>query len=472
MSDAHDPLALLSKRERQIAAKFASGMTHREIGTALFIAPATVRTHLAAIYRKLGVGSKLALARLFAAGEQMAPSTDGSLPVLAILPFENLGGDSRWDRLADGLWIDAVTDLAREPTVRVIARRASLPYRSGSVDLRRLGKALGVAHALEGNVQTVEGQVRVTARLADCRNGVQVWAARYQRSEGDLLTIQDEIAAELTNMLSSWGGKLSRLRREQARAKPHRSLAAYELYLLGLEQKHTFTAVGCESAVVSLERAVELDPGFARAWIALGLTHLNMVLNGFASDWEPALQTWRCCVDKAVVLDPTDPVIRACAGDIRAIDGDLVGALREYEPAVQTAPNHADTLALVAGSLALASGSPERAVELARRALKLNPYAPSWYYLMLARAEYVVGNDRAALDALRDAPSGPPATLLLTALAHARIGEAEPAAEAVARLRGEHRDFSLATFIRGYPVTNPPALAAIRAGAEAAGLSA
>lgn len=138
MSDAHDPLAPLSKRERQIAARFAAGMTNREIGIALFIAPATVRTHLATIYRKLGIGSKLALAQLFAPEARTTPSATGGPPVLAILPFENLGGEPRWNRLADRLWIDAMTDLAREPTVRVIARRASLPYRSGFVDVRRL----------------------------------------------------------------------------------------------------------------------------------------------------------------------------------------------------------------------------------------------------------------------------------------------------------------------------------------------
>ncbi|MER9631163.1 LuxR C-terminal-related transcriptional regulator [Mesorhizobium sp. M0296] len=127
-----NPLTGLSDRERVVAAKFAEGMTYREIGETLFIAPTTVRTHLSVVYRKLGVSSKVALASLLSSEsrqesgqarfEGLSPGGSGP-PVIAVLPFENLSSDERWGRLADGLSADIIVDLARYSALAVIARQ-------------------------------------------------------------------------------------------------------------------------------------------------------------------------------------------------------------------------------------------------------------------------------------------------------------------------------------------------------------
>jgi len=133
-----NPLTGLSDREQVVAARFAEGMTYREIGEALFIAPTTVRTHLSAIYRKLGVRSKVALAALLAdyggqgTGPARAdgfPTDESGPPVIAVIPFDNLSGDEYWTRLADGLSADIMVDLARYRDLAVIARQTMISYK-------------------------------------------------------------------------------------------------------------------------------------------------------------------------------------------------------------------------------------------------------------------------------------------------------------------------------------------------------
>jgi Flp pilus assembly protein TadD len=122
---------------------------------------------------------------------------------------------------------------------------------------------------------------------------------------------------------------------------------------------------GCAEAIRLLSRAVELDPGLARAWTSLGLAYLVAALNGFIDDPAAARASWRLCTRKALKLDPADFLVRACTGDTRAQDGDRAGAVVGYELALASAPNHADNLALLAGSFALCAGDPRRGVELA-----------------------------------------------------------------------------------------------------------
>ena len=149
----------LSNRERLVATKFADGMTYRQIGESLFIAPTTVRSHLAAIYRKLGVHNKIALSDLLSiqrdAGDTLTPvsarpNEDLGRPVIAVIPIENLSGDEFWTRLADGLSADIIGDLARYPDLSVIARQTMTCYKGRREDVRSIGRELNADYVLEG----------------------------------------------------------------------------------------------------------------------------------------------------------------------------------------------------------------------------------------------------------------------------------------------------------------------------------
>ncbi|WP_292347400.1 LuxR C-terminal-related transcriptional regulator [Mesorhizobium sp.] len=243
-------MTVLTNRERMIAAKFAEGMTYREIGEMFFIAPATVRTHLSPIYRKLDVRSKVALAALLADRRLQEldqspferPSTDRwGPPVVAVLPFDNLGGEERWTRIAEGLSADIIVDLARYPDLGVIARQTILSYKERRDDVRSIGRELSADYVMEGTVQAEGQRVRIWVQLVDSRTGVDVWTARYDRSVENLFAMLDSVTENVINVVATCHGQLANLRRDAVRRRPPTSLQAYDCYLLGLEQKHLFT---------------------------------------------------------------------------------------------------------------------------------------------------------------------------------------------------------------------------------------
>jgi TolB-like protein len=389
---------------------------------------------------------------------------------IAVLPLANLSGEVKWERLADGISGDIIADLARLNESFVIARNSSFAYKNKPVDVRQIGKELGVRYVLEGSLQAGSKNVRVTAELVDTATGSHVWAGRYDRPQGDLFVIQDEITDQVVNTIGGWGGRLARAGRDAVKRKPPASLESYDLYLLGIEQKHRFSREGVAEAIRLFSRAVELDPGFARAWTALALAHCVTAQNGFTHDVPAAERHCRECVEKALALDPFDPKTRIFMADLQAQSGDLAAAAEDYRQALASSIGDADTLALAAGSLALVIGDPNLGTELARRAIRLNPNTPSWYFSMLGRTEYVRAAYKESIAAMQHAPPSLPATLLFLAIAHAQMNEIEEAQRIVSRLRTEFPNFTVQGFVSGYPVTNPVALAAIREGASKAGL--
>lgn len=263
-------LATLSERERAVATRYAEGLTYREIGRALSIAPATVCTHLAAVYEKLGVHNKTALIRLTAM-PAVEPQPAGTPPVIAVLPFRVAADHPRWERLGDGLTHDVITDLGRHSGLWVIAAHTMLGYRSRDVAVGALRRELGARYVVSGSLQAGDGRVRVRADLSDAATGMQLWAERYDEPEGEVFAIQDEIARRIVNALAGWSGGVARAGLEVARRKVPSSLEAYDLYLLAAEQKHRFTKESVGEAIRLMSRAVAIDPGFAGAWTCLGL---------------------------------------------------------------------------------------------------------------------------------------------------------------------------------------------------------
>ena len=190
-----------------------------------------------------------------------------------MIPFDNLSGDERWTRLADGLSADIIVDLARYRDLAVIARQTMLAYKGRRDDVRSIGRELNADYVIEGTLQADGQRVRICVQLVDAGTGVDLWTARYDRLAEDLFAMQDSVTENVINVLATCHGKLANLRRDAARRKPPASLQAYDCYLLGLEQKHLFTRASNKEAIRLLARAVELDPGLARAWTALALAH-------------------------------------------------------------------------------------------------------------------------------------------------------------------------------------------------------
>jgi len=456
----------LSDRERAVAEKFAAGMTYREIGEALFIAPSTVRTHLAAIYEKLGVRNKVALARHINGAAQPAPVQPDAPPVLALFPIECISADERWRRFADGLSSDITVDLARYADMPVIAFHTMRSLGSRPADFAADGKALGAAYIVSGQLRADDRRIRLTIELADARTGVSLWSERFDRPADDIFALQDSLTESVINVLAGCFGAIATVGRNAIRRKPPASLRAYDHYLLAVEQHNTFSLDGNREAIRLFSRALELDPNLADAWIELGYAYSIQACNGYGGDPKESIERWRRAIENALRLDPTNSTALVCFGDLMGCLGDVEAAERAYKRAFEYGSNQADVLVLLAGSKALVVGDPAEAIPLIERAMRLNPLAPPWYFGMQGRVLFAAGRYREAIAALRRSTLDSPHVLIFLMLSYAMVGESLEAAAIAARLRDEFPGFSVEGFISGYPITNPGAVRAIRDAAK------
>ena len=456
----------LSDRERAVAEKFAAGMTYREIGEALFIAPSTVRTHLAAIYEKLGVRNKVALARHINGAAQPAPVQPDAPPVLALFPIECISADERWRRFADGLSSDITVDLARYADMPVIAFHTMRSLGSRPADFAADGKALGAAYIVSGQLRADDRRIRLTIELADARTGVSLWSERFDRPADDIFALQDSLTESVINVLAGCFGAIATVGRNAIRRKPPASLRAYDHYLLAVEQHNTFSLDGNREAIRLFSRALKLDPNLADAWIELGYAYSIQACNGYGGDPKESIERWRRAIENALRLDPTNSTALVCFGDLMGCFGDIEAAERAYKRAFEYGSNQADVLVLLAGSKALVVGDPAEAIPLIERAMRLNPLAPPWYFGMQGRVLFAAGRYREAIAALRRSTPDSPHVLIFLMLSYAMVGESLEAAAIAARLRDEFPGFSVEGFISGYPIANPGAVRAIRDAAK------
>ena len=179
---------------------------------------------------------------------------------IAVLPFENIGGDTKWDRFADGLTEDIITDLSQSKDLFVVARNSTEIYKGKPADIRNVGRDLGVHYVLEGSLRPIEDQIRVTAQLIDARTGGHVWSSRYDRPATDLFNVQSDVTEKIAATLTGYEGAVAEAERLLVRRKLPSDLTAYDTYLLGMEAKHKVTKEGLEEAEGLFRKAIELDP--------------------------------------------------------------------------------------------------------------------------------------------------------------------------------------------------------------------
>jgi TolB-like protein/Tfp pilus assembly protein PilF len=294
------------------------------------------------------------------------------------LPFDNIGHDARWERFAEGLTEDIITDLSHSKDLIVIARNSTKVYKDKPIDIRQVGRDLNVKYVLEGSIQPIGERIRVTAQLVEAAFGSHVWSDRYDRHVDDLFAVQNEVTQRIAATLIGYQGAVAEAERSLLRRKPPASLTAYDTYLLGIEAKHRVTRESLIEAESLFRRAIEIDPQFARAYCGLATVQYYLIDLGLAPSVEAAVQKMTEAAERAVELDPNDGLTHQVLGMAYGYQGKPEQSLAELNRAEVLAPSDADLLLSVAWSLP-AFGEPARAVSLANRALKLNPHYPDWY---------------------------------------------------------------------------------------------
>jgi TolB-like protein/class 3 adenylate cyclase len=315
-------------------------------------------------------------------------------PAIAVLPFDNLGGDEATGRLADGLTEDTITDLAHFRDLDVIARNSVEGYKGKPVDIRQVGKALDVGYVLEGSIQRQADRVRVTAQLIDTQSAAHVWSERWDRPAQDVFAVQSEVAEAVAAKLGGSTGTIGAADRESLKRKRPQDLTAYDLYLLGVAAKYRETKESVEEAIRLHKQALAIDPNFARAWT--GLAWAYWVLRGFAEDTPELRQAGMDAAQRAVELDPADAEAHAALAYMVGATGDLAGAEAEFDKALGLNPNSADILTFYANR-ANSFGKGDKGAAAADRARRLNPNMPAWSLSTYRYAYFMAGRVEDAL---------------------------------------------------------------------------
>jgi len=302
-------------------------------------------------------------------------------PSIAVLPFTNMSDDPEQGYFADGLTDTLITDLSRLHKILVIARNSAFAYKGRSIDVRQVGRELGVRHVLEGSVQSSENRVRVNVQLTETATGAHLWAERYDRPLDHIFVIQDEIAARVVEELD-----VALVTGEQARQwrRTTKSPAAYSEALAGRAIQYVDHSIdGLIRARAHFRRAIELDPAFALPYAYMVSVYQHLTDSGYRSEPDVSYETALAYADRAVQLNPELPIARAYRGAVLQQLLRYDEALHEYRLAVQYGPNAAESLMLSAWGIA-AVGDAAEALPLALRAMQLDPLTPGWYWGGLA----------------------------------------------------------------------------------------
>ncbi|BAO70206.1 transcriptional regulator [Bordetella bronchiseptica] len=267
------------------------------------------------------------------------PATAPALPAkpsIAVLPFVNLSADPEQDYLADGVVEDIIAALSQYRWLFVVARNSSFTYKGRAVNVRQVGRELGVRYVLEGSWRKERNRVRITGQLIDAASGAHHWADRYEGVLDDIFALQDQITE---NVVGAIAPQLERAEIERARRKPTDSLDAYDYYLRGMACAHQGTRQAAEQALPLFHRAIACDPEFAPAYAMAAWCHCWRKVNGWMQDKPREMAEGARLARRAVELDRIDAVALTRSGHaLGHLAGDLQGGIALLDRALVLKP--------------------------------------------------------------------------------------------------------------------------------------
>jgi TolB-like protein/class 3 adenylate cyclase/Tfp pilus assembly protein PilF len=337
-------------------------------------------------------------------------------PSIAVLPFQNMSGDVEQEYFADGMVEEIITALSRFHGLFVIARNSSFTYKGRAVDVKQVGRELGVRYVLEGSVRKSGQRVRITGQLIDCSTGAHLWADRFEGAFEDIFDLQDQLTSRVVGAIAP---QLEKAEIERAKRKPTESLDAYDHLLRGMEGFHNWSEGGNNDALSHFYAAIKLDPQYAVAYAMAARMYIQRNSGGWMKHraYEVA-ETERLAI-KAAEFGRDDAVVLANAGFALS---DVLGLIEDGDAMIDRALDLNPNLAWVYlySSWAKASlGQPEIALERIERALRLSPNDPltASFHAAKAWAELFAGRFAEAYSSAETAIRQRPGFLLYTCIA-------------------------------------------------------
>jgi adenylate cyclase len=397
--------------------------------------------------------------------KKSAPAEEGEKPAIAVLPFNNMSGDPEQEYFADGMVEEIITALSRFKMLFVIARNSSFAYKGRAVDIKQVGRELGVRYVLEGSVRKAAGRVRITGQLIDAANGSHLWADRFEGDLNDVFALQDEVTSKVVSAIQP---KLLQTEIELAARRRTGNLSAHDLFLRSLPHFYAVTREGMLQAQELLARALELDPRYGAAASLAAGCHMMSVGQNWATDSKQAMMEGGRLLALALSIDKDDPDALCIAGRVTSyIFGDVEKAKEMVDRAVALNPN--SSLAWEQrGWTYEYSGKSEEAIESFERSIRLSPLDPllfstytgiSLSLISLGRFEEALASARKALRINTNFSS----TWRCVVAALSNLGRDEEARQAAARVLELDPGFRISEWVkRGHTWRSPLYIEGVR----------
>ena len=374
-------------------------------------------------------------------------------PSIAVLPFMNMSGDPELEHFSDGITEEIITALSKTPKLFVIARNSTFTYKGKPVRVKQVAEDLGVRYVLEGSVRKSADRLRITAQLIDALTGHHLWAERYDREPKDIFVLQDEITLKILNSLHV---KLTGGEQDRVYGKGTNNLEAYIKVLQGRDY---FWRLNRESNIFAkklFEEAIALDPKYPAPYWLLGMTHIMDTWFDWGQSKEDSLSRAIELAQKTISLNDLDSNGHGLLGAAYRLKGDHDKAIAEGKRAVELDPNSADAHVWLGIALNYADRA-EEAIPLFEKAIRLNPFAHTWYFLHLGHSYRFLGRYDEAIavyqKAIQLSPKNLIAHLGLTC-AYSLSGRDKEASVHAAEVLRISPDFSLDRFAEKLPFKN------------------
>jgi TolB-like protein/Flp pilus assembly protein TadD len=380
------------------------------------------------------------------------PAPNSRRMTIAVLPFAMLGAPSSEDYFADGLTEDIISALRRFAELSVLSPNTVSPYKGKALRPEDIARDLKVRYFVEGTVRRTPERVRIAVRLTDASLGTLLWADQYDAEPGGIFAIQDNITRHITGALAVG---LTNVEQARAAAKPPSSLEAYDLVLRGRDLMPRLTRSANSNARTMFERAAELDPNYAAAYVGLGRVDLIAVALGWTPDPAGALQRAESFARKAISIDEFNPAAHVLLGRAYSRLGEYDRALEALRRAMALNPSDPDSYAGLGDSL-LWAGDLEAAITALEMAVQLDPKLPGGDLFNLGTAYFLAGRGADAVRVFERTVARNDSTVFIHAMlaaVHADAGRKDESERAAAEVRQRNPFFDLTDF--GSLLRNP-----------------
>ncbi len=371
-------------------------------------------------------------------------------PSIAVLPLVNLSGDSSQELFSDGITNGIISDLSRFADLMVIASNSTFTFKGKLTKVRQVAEELGVRYVLEGSIQRIGDEVRVSVQLVDAISGERLWAERYDRELRDIFAVQDEITQKVVATLGAYEGRVADADRARAKRKETTNLSAYELVLLAREARHRFNKEDNAKALKLLERAVAFDPQYARAHVDIAWLHFQDAVQSWSESREVSTRKAHDSAQRAIEIDESFAEGYWVSGEIYAwLLWEPEKSLAAYERALTLNPNHADILADWGGwILPSVLGRAEEGIEVVKKAMRLNPFHADRYERGLATAYFVARRFEEAISTLQSVEHHTIKSRLILVASYAHADRLEEGRIDAATVLNLKPDFSIAAWLQ------------------------